>query len=86
VLTISLAAWETIRGGLDGLTALGKISVWTPVVALALVPFGALVAIRRWTELQRTSKILVLCWVGSIVLPLVVALLPLELLIELDQL
>jgi hypothetical protein len=42
--------------------------------------------VSRWTELRGTSKVLIIAWIASIAIPLVVALIPLDYLVDLDQL
>jgi hypothetical protein len=43
-------------------------------------------AVSGWTELRRTSKTLIVCWVASIAIPLATALIPVEYLVDVDSL
>ena len=68
------------------LTPLGQLARWLPVIALALVPLAMLMGVSRWTELRRPSRVLIACWVLSIVIPLITALLPIDALFDFDPL
>src|SRR5205823_988721 len=56
-----------------------------PSISLALVPIGAWVAISRWTELRKSSRTLIICWALSIVVPLLIALLPIDAIYDVDS-
>jgi hypothetical protein len=84
LLSVVLAFYSTIDEGTDGLTGLGKLCDFGPDVALLLIPVGALRVIASWTEMRRNARILILCWVLSIAIPLLVALVPLDALVDLD--
>ncbi|MDT4925310.1 MAG: hypothetical protein QOG01_3023 [Pseudonocardiales bacterium] len=86
ILSVILSFWDAGHTDTSGLSGIGTLVNWLPSIALAVVPIGALRAITRWTELRRTSKVLVACWLASIVIPLVVALIPLDYLVDLDAL
>jgi hypothetical protein len=70
----------------SSLTGIGKLVEWLPSIALLLVPLGVLIVIGRWTELRSTSRALIICWALSIVVPLAAALLPIDVLIDVDSL
>jgi len=84
VLSVVLAFYNVIHQGTDGLTALGKICDFLPAIALVLIPIGAMRVIGSWTEMRRNSRILIGCWVLSIAVPLLVALVPLDALADID--
>jgi hypothetical protein len=84
VLSVILSGKEAVDTETEGFTSLGELWVWFPTIGLLLIPIGVLVATQKWTELRSTSKVLVSCWVGSIALPLVAALIPIEFLIDTD--
>jgi hypothetical protein len=71
---------------LSGFNGLGKLWVFLPAIGLVFVPLGALGSIRSWTELRRTSKALIVCWVLSLVLPLSAALIPLDYVTDIGRL
>lgn len=82
ILSFSSAA-DTNTTNLSGL---GVLVNWLPSVALLFVPLGCAVVLMRWTELRRSSRLLLTCWMISIVVPMVVALVPLDLIIDQDLL
>ena len=84
VLSVVLAFYNVIHEGTDGLTGLGKICDFLPAIALLLIPIGAMRVIGSWTEMRRNSRILIGCWVLSIAVPLLVALVPLDALADID--
>jgi len=84
LLTVALSAWEAARTDTEAFTGFGKLWLWLPPLGLALVPLGALTAITRWTEIRQTSQRLVSCWIASIAIPLLAAIVPLEFIIDLD--
>jgi len=84
LLSVVLAFYDTIHTGTDGLTGLGKFCDFVPDFALLLIPIGAMRVIATWTEMRRNARMLILFWVLSIVVPLMVALLPLDALVDLD--
>ncbi len=84
LLSVVLAFVQSAQTDTSGLTGVGDLVVWLPTIALTLIPIGAARAVARWTELRASSKFLVICWVLSIAIPLLVALVPLDYLIDLD--
>lgn len=68
------------------LTSLGRVLRWIPTIALGLVPAAALYCVVKWTNLKSTSRVLLIAWLGSIALPLMAALVPLDGWIDLDRL
>ena len=86
LLSVVLSFWQAGQGGTSGLTGIGQLLTWLPSIALLLVPLGAIRAIVGWTELRSTSRFLVVCWLVSIVIPLLVALVPLDYLTDVGQL
>jgi hypothetical protein len=79
---VDAAGKDTVRTGPR--TDLGKLALFLPPISLLLVPLGALIVISRWTELRRSSRLLIACWAVSIVVPLLVALLPIDAIIDTD--
>jgi len=84
LVSVVLAFYNVIHEGTEGLTGLGKVCDFLPAIALLLIPIGALRVIGSWTEMRRNSRILIGCWVLSIAVPLVVALVPLDALVDID--
>ena len=82
LLSVVLAFWQAGHNDVSGLTGFGKLLNWLPAIALLFAPLGALLVLRNWTELRRTSKSLLVCWILSIAIPLFVALMPLTFLVD----
>ena len=86
VLTVVLQVWDAVHTDTSNFTALGTLCVWLPPIGLLLVPLGVLHGLHRWTEVRGTSTILVAVWGLSIVLPLLTALVPIDLVLDVDGL
>ncbi|MCL2780905.1 MAG: hypothetical protein FWD74_05350 [Actinomycetia bacterium] len=84
LLSVILAMTKAAQADVSSLTSLGKFLNYLPVIGLLLIPVGALRVVARWTELRRSSRFLMGCWMASIVIPLIVALVPLDLLMDLS--
>jgi hypothetical protein len=85
LLSVVLAFVEAGKNDTTGFTGFGKLLNWLPPIALIFPPLGAWIVIRKWTELRRSSKALLVCWVVSIAIPLFVALMPLDFLIDIGS-
>jgi len=85
LLGVILSFVDAGKKGTDGRTDLGNLVLWLPSISLALVPIGAWVAISRWTELRKSSRTLIICWALSIVVPLLIALLPIDAIYDVDS-
>lgn len=59
-------------------TGFGTVIAWLPPVTLLALPLGAVIAVARWTDTHRSSRLLISSWVVATVTPLVTALFPLE--------
>ena len=68
------------------LTSLGQVLRWVPTIALGLVPAAAWYCVVKWTDLKSTSRVLLVAWLGSIALPLLAALVPIDGWIDVDKL
>lgn len=86
ILLISVVLSFVQAGDVDteGFTAFGELVNWLPSIALTIVPLGAIAVLMRWTEMRSTSRILLVCWLISIVIPMVTSLVPIDLLVDLD--
>jgi len=84
LLSVVLSFVQAGQTELAGYTELGKLINWLPPIALAFVPLGAVIVIRNWTVMQRSSKTMIICWVISIAIPLLVALVPLDYVLDID--
>lgn len=84
LLSVALSFIEAARADMSGVNALGKLWNFLPPLGLLFVPIGAVAVILRWTEMRRTSTILISCWLLSIALPLLAALIPLNMIIDID--
>lgn len=63
-------------------TGFGKLWPYLPAIALLFGPLGALRVVATWTEMRRNTRFLIVCWVLSIAIPLLVALFPLEFIVD----
>ncbi len=61
-----------------GLTGLGVLLTWLPAITVWAAPIGALVGLRDWTHPERGSRPVLIGWGISIIVPILVALVPLE--------
>lgn len=85
VLSVVLSFIQAANTDKTYYTGFGKLLLFLPPIALLLVPLGSLFVMRRWTELRRSSRSLVVLWVISIAVPLFVALVPLDYVIDLTR-
>ena len=85
MLSVVLSFIDASQNDTSGFTRFGKMLNWLPPIALLFVPLGALLVLRRWTELRRSSKVILVCWVLSIAIPLFVALMPLDFSIDINS-
>jgi hypothetical protein len=76
---------QAAKNSTDGFTGFGKLLNWLPPIALVFIPIGALSVLRNWTEMRHSSKRLLICWLISIAIPLFVALMPLDFLIDIGS-
>ncbi|GAB2462022.1 hypothetical protein [Jatrophihabitans fulvus] len=86
LLSVILSVVDAAKADTEYLTGLGKFINWVPVISLVLVPVGCFVVITRWTELRRSSRTLLACWLVSIVLPMLAALAPVDVIADVDRL
>jgi hypothetical protein len=84
LLTVGLGLKDAADVDTSGFTGLGKFWAYLPVIGVMLAPIGALVVILRWTEMRRTARLLIAFWVLSIAIPLVAALIPLDVIVDID--
>jgi hypothetical protein len=84
VLSVILSFVQAGQTDTEGETGLGMFLNWLPSIGLLFIPIGAMRAIAGWTELRSTSRFLIACWLVSIVLPLITALVPLDYIYDLD--
>ncbi|MDT4917094.1 MAG: hypothetical protein QOH89_1794 [Pseudonocardiales bacterium] len=82
LLSVVLNFVQAGQNDTSGLTGFGKLLNWLPAIALVFVPIGALIVLGNWTEIRRSSKRLLICWIISIAIPLFVALIPLDFLVD----
>jgi hypothetical protein len=86
LLSVVLKFVDLGKTGTDGLTGFGALCAYLPAFALLIIPIGALIVLRNWTEMRHSSKRLLVCWLISIAVPLFVALMPLEFTLDTDRL
>jgi hypothetical protein len=84
LLSVVLAFVEASDVDTTGFTGFGKLWNFLPAIALLFQPLAAMRVISIWTDMRRSSRTLIICWVISIAVPLFTALVPLTSIIDVD--
>ena len=84
VLSVLLSIIEAADIETEGFNAFGKLWLYLPTIGLIFVPIGVVKVIQTWTEMWRSAKFLIVCWLLSIGFPLFAALIPLDMVIDID--
>jgi hypothetical protein len=84
LLSAVLSFVDAVQVDSEVATGLGMFLVYLQPISLMLVPVGAIVVIRSWTDLRRPAKALVVCWIVSIAVPLITVLVPINYLIDMS--
>lgn len=91
LLVAMILAWVTsfhmLAYGFDeelGYNGLGRMSLFLPSLSLTILLSCSAVALATWRNLSRSTQIMKIGWVVALVLPLVPALIPTDLLFEED--
>lgn len=86
VLSTILSFVNAARVDTSGYNAFGVLWNYLPSIGLLFIPIGALGVVALWTEARRSSRFLIVCWSLSLAFPLGAALVPLDLVMDLDGL
>lgn len=84
LLSVVLSLIEAADLDTEGFNAFGAIWLFLPTVGLICVPIGVCRVIFAWTDMWGTAKFLIVCWALSIAFPLFAALIPLDMVIDID--
>ncbi|MFT3878537.1 MAG: hypothetical protein QM703_02620 [Gemmatales bacterium] len=71
-----LSTWNLLSGGREGLTLLGKLLTFANTIVIWALPISTILAIRYWTSLRLSLRILIVGWVVSFIPPFLIAMVP----------
>jgi hypothetical protein len=66
----------------EGLTGLGSMAAYLPSIVLIVLPVMTGLALLKWTDLRVSQRIVFWSWLVSVIVPIVIALLPPEWLLD----
>jgi hypothetical protein len=84
LVSVVLSLIEAADLDSEGFNAFGKVWLFLPTIGLVFVPIGVMRVIAGWTEMWGTAKFLIACWLLSLAFPLFAALIPLDMVIDID--
>lgn len=73
-----LSTINTLSGGREGLTSVGKLLTLANTVVTWVLPITTILAIRYWTSFRNSQRILILGGIFSFIPPFLIALVPAE--------
>ncbi|HQR07708.1 MAG TPA: hypothetical protein PLN21_12850 [Gemmatales bacterium] len=74
-----LSTINLLSGGREGLTDLGKLLTIINTVVIWALPISTILAIRSWTSLRSSQRILIIGWILTFIPPFLIALVPADL-------
>lgn len=82
LVSLALSIGDAASEDMSDYTPLGQFTIWMTPLALALVPLACAVLINNWTDVRATSHALVTMWAASVIIPLIAAIMPLDLVVD----